>query len=209
MKILFALLFTLICGPLRAVDANPFFAMNTIARGGPAEVVPLLKELGYAGLGGAVGDGAMATALEREGLKFFNGYLTLSCHADRPALDDHRLVSRIKHQAAGLLIVHGKQEALDLWSFEIPADGRVRLSAEAHPQRRRPGEVDLFYRKWVGEGESRKIPDRFLQDGFRQTAGLLGSGLRFQGGNQQRERLVRTLQVELGPGGVDPRAREL
>ena len=127
----------------------------------------------------------------------------------RPALDDHRLVSRIKHQAAGLLIVHGKQEALDLWSFEIPADGRVRLSAEAHPQRRRPGEVDLFYRKWVGEGESRKIPDRFLQDGFRQTAGLLGSGLRFQGGNQQRERLVRTLQVELGPGGVDPRAREL
>ena len=59
MKILFALLFTLVCGPLRAVDANPFFAMNTIARGGPAEVVPLLKELGYAGLGGAVGDGAL------------------------------------------------------------------------------------------------------------------------------------------------------
>ena len=51
MKILFALLFTLVCGPLRAVDANPFFAMNTIARGGPAEVVPLLKELGYAGPG--------------------------------------------------------------------------------------------------------------------------------------------------------------
>ena len=30
----------------------------------------------------------MATALEREGLKFFNGYHTISFHADRPALDD-------------------------------------------------------------------------------------------------------------------------
>ncbi|MCE9609108.1 MAG: sugar phosphate isomerase/epimerase [Chthoniobacter sp.] len=88
MKISLLFLLTLVCGPLRAADANPFFAMNTIARGGAAEVVPLLKELGYAGLGGAVGDGAMATALEREGLKFFNGYHTISFHADRPALDD-------------------------------------------------------------------------------------------------------------------------
>jgi hypothetical protein len=88
MRILFALLLILACGSLRAADANPFFAMNTIARGGPAEVVPLLKELGYAGLGGAVGDGAMATALEHEGLKFSNGYHTISFHADRPALDD-------------------------------------------------------------------------------------------------------------------------
>ena len=94
MRILFALLLILACGSLRAADANPFFAMNTIARGGPAEVVPLLKELGYAGLGGAVGDGAMATALEREGLKFFNGYHTISFHADRlrgqiDAMKDH------------------------------------------------------------------------------------------------------------------------
>ena len=88
MKTVLALLLIVAGGPLRAADANPFFAMNTIARGGSAEVVPLLKELGYAGLGGAVGDGAMATALEREGLKFFNGYHTISFHADRPALDD-------------------------------------------------------------------------------------------------------------------------
>ena len=57
-------LLALVCGQLRAADANPFFAMNTAAPGQPAEVVPLLKELGYAGLGGTAGDGAMATALE-------------------------------------------------------------------------------------------------------------------------------------------------
>ena len=129
------------------------------------------------------------------------------CH--RPAFDDHRLMPRVKHQAAGLVIGHGKQDALDLRRFEIPADGRVGLSAEAHPQRRRPGDVDLFYRQRVGESESREIPNCFLQDRFRQIACLLGSGLRIQGGNQQGERLVRALQLKLGPGGVDPRAREL
>ncbi|MDO8540287.1 MAG: sugar phosphate isomerase/epimerase family protein [Opitutaceae bacterium] len=67
---------------------SPFFAMNTIAKGGPDVVVPLLKELGYAGLGGAAGDRPMAEALKQAGLKFFNGYLTLALHPDRPALDD-------------------------------------------------------------------------------------------------------------------------
>ena len=62
--------------PAAAADANPFFAMNTIAKGPPEIVVPLLKDLGYAGLGGAAGDRAMAEALAREGLRFFNGYLT-------------------------------------------------------------------------------------------------------------------------------------
>jgi len=71
-----------------AAGRNAFFAMNTIAKGGPEEVVPLLKELGYDGLGGAAGDGAMATALERAGLKFFNGYITLQFHAERSALDE-------------------------------------------------------------------------------------------------------------------------
>jgi sugar phosphate isomerase/epimerase len=66
----------------RAADSNPFFAMNTIAKGPPELVVPLLKELGYAGLGGAAGDRAMAEALQRAGLKFFNGYLTVSLAAD-------------------------------------------------------------------------------------------------------------------------------
>ncbi len=123
MKILFALLFTLVCGPLRAVDANPFFAMNTIARGGPAEVVPLLKELGYAGLGGAVGDGAMATALEREGLKFFNGYLTLSFHADRPALDD-----RLRGQIDAM-----KDHGTALWLAVARVQNAERTFAKSSP----------------------------------------------------------------------------
>ena len=71
-----------------AAESTPFFAMNTIAKGPPEVVVPLLKELGYAGLGGAAGDRAMAEALAQAGLRFFNGYLTLQFHAERPALDD-------------------------------------------------------------------------------------------------------------------------
>lgn len=62
----------------RAEPDHPFFAFNTIARGGPETVVPMLKELGYDGLGGDYGDAAMASALKREGLSFFNGYATLS-----------------------------------------------------------------------------------------------------------------------------------
>jgi sugar phosphate isomerase/epimerase len=68
--------------------ANGFFAMNTIAKGAPEVVVPLLKELGYDGLGGAAGDRAMAEALRKAGLKFHNGYLTLQFHAERSALDE-------------------------------------------------------------------------------------------------------------------------
>lgn len=71
---------------LRAAEP-PFFAMDTIARGGP-DVVPLLKELGYAGLGGTAGDQRTANALKDAGLKFFNGYHTISFTAERPALDD-------------------------------------------------------------------------------------------------------------------------
>ncbi len=82
-------LLTFACGPLRAGEPNSFFAMDTAARGKPAEVVALLKELGYTGLGGQVGDGAMATALENAGLKFYNGYTTVAFHAERPAPDDN------------------------------------------------------------------------------------------------------------------------
>lgn len=67
---------------MRAAEPNPFFAMDTIAKGKPEIVVPLLKDLGYARLGGAAGDRAMAEALEQAGLRFFNGYLTLSLNAD-------------------------------------------------------------------------------------------------------------------------------
>lgn len=69
--------------PGRSAEANPFFAMDTIAKGPPEVVVPLLKELGYAGLGGAAGDRAMAEALKQAGLRFFNGYVTLQFHAGR------------------------------------------------------------------------------------------------------------------------------
>jgi sugar phosphate isomerase/epimerase len=72
----------------RSADVNRFFAMNTIAKGPPEEVVPLLKELGYAGLGGAAGDRAMAEALARADLRFFNGYVTLQFHAERSALNE-------------------------------------------------------------------------------------------------------------------------
>jgi sugar phosphate isomerase/epimerase len=71
-----------------ASDANAFFAMDTIAKGRPDVVVPLLKDLGYAGLGGTAGDREMADALAKAGLHFFNGYLTVQLHAERPALDD-------------------------------------------------------------------------------------------------------------------------
>lgn len=64
-----------------------FFAMDTIARGGSKDVVPMLKEMGYDGLGGQAGDGEMATALESEGMKFFNGYQSLSFHAEQSSLD--------------------------------------------------------------------------------------------------------------------------
>src|SRR6476660_704698 len=85
-----ALIFWLLCTtfPVIAGTPNPFFAMDTIARGGPEKVVPLLKELGYAGLGGQAGDKQMATALEAACLRFLTGYLTLSFDAGKPALDD-------------------------------------------------------------------------------------------------------------------------
>jgi hypothetical protein len=71
-----------------AGEKNPFFAMDTIARGQPEVVVPMLRELGYAGLGGAPGDAAMARALTAAGLRYFNGYHTITLDASRPALDE-------------------------------------------------------------------------------------------------------------------------
>ena len=78
--------------------------MDTAARGNPTDVVSLLKEFGYAGLGGQAGDGTMATALENAGLKFFNGYTTAAFHADRPAPDDtlRGQIDRMKGHATTL-----------------------------------------------------------------------------------------------------------
>ena len=57
-----------------AAPGNAFFAMDTIARGTATEVGPLLRELGYDGLGGKALDAAMPQALADYRLKFFNGY---------------------------------------------------------------------------------------------------------------------------------------
>lgn len=107
MKPLLALIFCLV--PAIAVAGESrFFAMDTIARGGPETVVPMLKELGYAGLGGQAGDETMAKALEDAGLRFFNGYLTVSLDASLPALNDssRQAICRMKnHQTVLWLAV--------------------------------------------------------------------------------------------------------
>jgi sugar phosphate isomerase/epimerase len=79
----------LLATPAMAGPVNQFFAMDTIARGRPDVVVPMLKELGYEGLGGSAGDDGMAKAMEAAGLRFFNGYLTISFDAGQSPLDDH------------------------------------------------------------------------------------------------------------------------
>ncbi len=93
---------------------NPFFAMNTIARGGPDVVVPMLTELGFDGLGGSAGDDAMAKALEASGLKFFNGYLTLDLDAAKPMPDERLrgIIDRMAgHQCALWLAISKVQDA--------------------------------------------------------------------------------------------------
>jgi sugar phosphate isomerase/epimerase len=72
----------------RGGNAPAFFAMDTIAKGRPDAVVPLLQELGYDGLGGAAGDRAMAEALQAAGLRFFNGYVTVQLQADVPGVPE-------------------------------------------------------------------------------------------------------------------------
>ena len=98
-----------------AGPANPFFAMDTIARGRPDVVVPMLKELGYDGLGGAAGDEAMAKALETNGLKFFNGYLTLSLNDAHPTLDDRLMgvMDRMEGYNASLWLAVQKVQSSD------------------------------------------------------------------------------------------------
>lgn len=63
--------------------------MDTIARGRPQEVVPLLQRLGYAGLGGQAGDAAMAQAVGAAGLTFYNGYLALDLAEESAILTDN------------------------------------------------------------------------------------------------------------------------
>ncbi len=68
-----------------ALAANPFFAMDNIARGGPDIAPTMLKELGYDGFGGRVPDETMLPALTARGLKFFNAYHVLDLDPTQPA----------------------------------------------------------------------------------------------------------------------------
>ena len=99
-----ALLLAAAVGAANAAPPNEFFAMDTIARGKPEQVVPLLEELGYDGLGGQAGDGSMASALEAAGLRFYNGYLTLSFEDSTPALDNRLrgICDRMKNHSTAL-----------------------------------------------------------------------------------------------------------
>lgn len=106
-----------------AAERNPFFAMDTIARGGAEKVVPMLKELGYDGLGGAPGDARMALALKNAGLRYYNGYITLSFAHNRPALDDSlkRRIDAMQGYEAALWVAISKIET---------ATGPARNSSE-------------------------------------------------------------------------------
>src|SRR6185436_14866368 len=66
---------------------NAFFAMDTIARGGPDVVPTMLRELGYAGLGGKALDAEMPKAIAAQQLKFFNGYHVMTFAQGQEAPD--------------------------------------------------------------------------------------------------------------------------
>ena len=71
-----------------AAPANPFFAMDNIARGGPDVAPAMLRELGYDGFGGRALDEIMPAAIAQAGLKFFNGYHVLALDPAQPAPND-------------------------------------------------------------------------------------------------------------------------
>jgi sugar phosphate isomerase/epimerase len=90
---------------------NAFFAMDTAFGGGPArspaDQAALLKELGYAGIGvsGHPGEDVLA-AFEKQGLRVFNTYLTLSFDSAKPGLDPKltQFVPRLKGHHTDLWI---------------------------------------------------------------------------------------------------------
>jgi sugar phosphate isomerase/epimerase len=87
-----------------ASAANPFFAMDNIARGGPDLAPAMLRELGYDGFGGRVPDETMLPAITARGLKFFNGYHVLELNPAVPAPTDQL--------RAWLVAMRGKDIAL-------------------------------------------------------------------------------------------------
>ena len=124
-----------------AGEKNPFFAMDTIARGKPEVVVPMLRELGYAGLGGAPGDAAMARALTAAGLRYFNGYHTITLDASRPALDEpmRKMIEAMPGSALWLAVAGVQRDGMVFPISSADADetavARLReLSAHAAPR---------------------------------------------------------------------------
>lgn len=71
-----------------AQAANPFFAMDNIARGGPDVAPAMVRTLGYDGYGGRALDEIMPPAIAAAGLKFFNGYIVLTLDPAAPAPDE-------------------------------------------------------------------------------------------------------------------------
>jgi CubicO group peptidase (beta-lactamase class C family)/sugar phosphate isomerase/epimerase len=101
--------------PDEGTAANPFFAMDTIARGGPEVVPELLQELGYDGFGGTVPDEAMLPALQARKLKFFNAYhvLEINAAASSPSPGLHRWLEAMRGQGVVLWLAINKVTRAD------------------------------------------------------------------------------------------------
>ncbi len=94
-----------------AAAANPFFAMDTALRDGKArsaeEQAALLRELGYDGIGASGHlSGAFLAAFEKQGLKVFNTYLTLSFDSGKPGPEPRlkEFVPRLKGHGTALWV---------------------------------------------------------------------------------------------------------
>ena len=98
-----------------AFAANPFFAMDNIARGGPDVAPAMLKELGYDGFGGRVPDETMLPAIKARGLKFFNGYHVLDLNPAQPAPNDalRRWLTAMRGQDVALWLAINKVARAD------------------------------------------------------------------------------------------------
>jgi sugar phosphate isomerase/epimerase len=115
-RIRFALLFAaLLALPWRA-DANAFFAMDTGLSGEPAAVSDTLQELGYDGFGGSgTTVSPVREALEGQGMKYWNLYLTLSIKSGVSPL-----TPELRKQIQDL---NGSKSTLWLAIQEAPRDG--------------------------------------------------------------------------------------
>lgn len=116
--------------------ANPFFAMDNIARGGPEVAPAMLKELGYDGFGGRVLDETMLPAVQARGLKFFNGYHVLDLNPAQPAPNDalRRWLVAMRGQDVALWLAINKVARADgtLYAVSsIEADAYVLTQLQA------------------------------------------------------------------------------